>query len=153
MKSLTFALALLAAPALAQPVSPADDAALKALAHEADVAWNEKDAARMAAVYAEGASLRLSGGAAIESRDAIRATFERNFAARQGTMRHITQVDRAELIAPDLALSDAGVRVEQQQADGSWKLMRTFRNVSLARREGNGWKLQFVRAFLVPNPS
>jgi hypothetical protein len=43
--------------------------------------------------------------------------------------------------------------VEQQQADGSWKLMRTFRNVSLARREGNGWKLQSVRAFLVPNPS
>lgn len=153
MKHLILALALLAAPALAQQPSPADRAALDALAAEADAAWNEKNAARIAAVYTEGASLRLSGGAAIEGREAIRSNFDRNFAARHGTMRHITQVDRAELIGPHLALSDAGVRVEQLQADGSWKLMRTFRNVSLARREGKTWKLHLVRAFVVPNPS
>jgi hypothetical protein len=49
--------------------------------------------------------------------------------------------------------NEGGVRVEQLQADGSWKLMRTFRNVSVSRREGNAWKLASVRAFLVPNPS
>jgi uncharacterized protein (TIGR02246 family) len=153
MKPLLLALALFAGPALAEPASPADMAALQALANAADSAWNEKNAARMAEAYAEDGTLRMSGGAVLEGRAAIRTTFDRNFAARQGTMRHVTAVDRAELIAPDLAFTDAGVRVEQQQPDGSWTLMRSFRNVSVARREGGTWKLQSVRAFLVPNPS
>jgi uncharacterized protein (TIGR02246 family) len=154
MRLLLTAAALLAsAPALAQPVGPADQAALQALADEADAAWNLKDAARMAAAYTDNASLRLAAGPAIAGREAIRTVFTRNFAARQGTMRHVTSVDRAELIEPNLAFTDAGVRVEQQQPDGSWTLMRSFRNVSVARREAGAWKLQSVRAFLIPNPS
>jgi uncharacterized protein (TIGR02246 family) len=146
-------LALCAAPALAQPPGPADQAALLALAAEADAAWNEKDADRMAAAYVERGSLRLAGGAAIEGREAIRAQFQRNFAARQGMMRHVTTVDRTELIEPDLALSDAAVRVEQHQPGGGWKTLRTFRNVSLVRRAGRGWRIVSVRAFPTPNPS
>ncbi|HEV2567451.1 SgcJ/EcaC family oxidoreductase [Sphingomonas sp.] len=153
MKRLALLLALCAAPALAEAPSVTDRAALAALADAADAAWNEKDAGRVAAAYTADGSLRMSGGAVVEGQDAIRATFESNFAARQGTMRHITQVDRVELIEPDLAFTDAGVRVEQQQPDGSWKLMRTFRNVSVAKREGGAWRLKSVRAFLVPNPS
>ena len=153
MKAFSLALALLAAPAVAEPPSAADQAQLAALAAEADSAWNEKDADRMAAAYTPGATLGLGGGKPIDGRDAVRSTFQRNFAARQGTMRHLTTVERTELIAPDLAMSDAAVRVEQQQPDGSWTLMRSFRNVSLARREAGAWKLHSVRAFLVPNPS
>ncbi|NNM76019.1 SgcJ/EcaC family oxidoreductase [Sphingomonas sp. ID1715] len=153
MKPLALLLALCAAPASAQPPSAADQAALNALADTADAAWNDKDAARMAEAYVADGSLRMAGGTVVEGKDAIRATFVRNFAARQGTMRHITQVDRAEMIAADLAFTEAGVRVEQQQPDGGWKLMRTFRNISVARRDGGAWKLRSVRAFLVPNPN
>ena len=152
MKRLTVAIALFAAPAsaLAQPPGPADQAALAALAGEADAAWNAKDAARMAAAYAEDGDLRLGDGPAIEGRNNIAAQFRSAFAARQATMRHVTTVDHADLIGPDLAVSDAGVRVEQRQADGSWTLVRAFRNVSVAVRERDGWRLRTVRAFPLP---
>jgi len=153
MKPLIFTLALLAAPALAKPATPSDQAGLKALAEAADAAWNAKDAARMATLYTPDASLRMAGGQPIEGRTAIQSQFDRNFAARQGEFRHVTEMDRAELVDPNLAFTDAGVRVEQKQADGSWKLMRSFRNVTVARREGSSWKLQSVRAFLAPNPN
>lgn len=144
---------LAAAPAFAQAPPAADQAALTALAAEADAAWNVKDADRMAANYADTGTLRLSGGQAIVGREAIRTVFKSNFAARQGVLRHITTIDRAELVDPDLALSDAAVRIEQQGADGQWKLVRSFRNVTLARREAGQWKLAAVRAIMVPNPS
>ena len=149
MKHIILAAALLAAPALAEVPSPAEQAALKALAAAADAAWNAKDVERMTAAYTDNGSLRLGGTPAIEGREAIRAQFRSAFAARQGTLRHITSVDRAELIRPDLALSDAGVRIEQQQADGSWTLVRAFRNVSIAAKGPQGWRLQTVRAFPV----
>lgn len=153
MKTPFLALSLLAAPVLAEPPNPLDETALIALAAEADIAWNEKDAERMAAAYVSDASLRMAGGVAIDGQNAIRANFERNFAARQGVMRHITSVDRIELIQPGLALTDGGVRVEQRQPDGGWKLIRSFRNVGLAVRTAAGWRLKSVRAFLTPNPS
>jgi uncharacterized protein (TIGR02246 family) len=150
MKTLALAAALLATPALAQPPGPADEAALKALAAEADAAWNAGDAARMTAAYADNGSLRLGSAPAIEGQAAIRAQFETAFAARRSAMRHVTSVDRIELVRPDLAVSDAAVSIEQQQADGNWRPVRAFRNVSIASRGRHGWRLQTVRAVPVP---
>ena len=150
MKAFILAATLLAAPALAQPPSPGEEAALNALAAEADAAWNAGDAARMTAAYADNGSLRLGSGPAIEGQAAIRAQFDTAFAARRGTMRHVTSVDRIEMVRPDLAVSDAAVRIEQQQADGSWRPVRAFRNVSIAARGPRGWRLQTVRAVPVP---
>lgn len=149
MKAFILAAALFAAPAFAQPPSPADQAALKALATEADAAWNAGNAARMTAAYADNGSLRLGNAPAIEGQAAIRAQFDTAFAARRGTMRHVTSVDRIELIRPDLAVSDAAVSIEQQQADGNWRPVRAFRNVSIAARGPRGWRLQTVRAVQV----
>ena len=150
MKAFALAAALLATPALAQSPSPAEETALKALAAEADAAWNAGDAARMTAAYAPDGSLRLGSAPAIEGQPAIRAQFEAAFAARRRTMRHMTRLDRIELVRPGIAVSDAAVTIEQQQADGAWRPVGAFRNITIATRGSRRWRLQTVRAVPVP---
>ena len=82
----------------------------------------------------------------VYGREPVTKFFDGAFARREGTHRHITALDNIELVTPDMALADAGVRVERQEADGSWTLVRTFRSISLAVREGGSWKLRSVRA-------
>ena len=143
--------ATVAAPATAAAPAEPDMAALGQLAAAADQAWDAADADRMAAAYDAGGTLKLAGGSEIRGREAIRAYFRENFARRTGTLRHVTTVEAADLIRPDLALSDATVRVERQRPDGSWELMRSFRNLSLAVRGPGGWRLRAVRAQPVAN--
>lgn len=143
--------ATIAAPAAAQAPAALDMQALRDLAAAADQAWNLRDADRMAAAYDAGATLRLANAPEIAGREAIRGYFRNAFAARTATMRHVTEVEAADLIRPDLALSDATVRVERQRPDGSWELMRRYRNLSLAVRGADGWRLRAVRAQPLPN--
>lgn len=144
------ALAASAAVAAAPPTA-ADRAALDAVASASDVAWNVRDARALSRHYAEDGSLRLSNmPAARTGRDAIQAYFEQSFAQRAGTLRHVTSLDGIEMLTPNLALTDARVEVQQQQPDGSWKLVRAFRNASLAERDGGGWKIRAVRAYPIP---
>jgi len=147
--ALTFAV-LAAAPALAAPPSDTDAAALRVLAAEADKAWNAADVDGMAAYYAPDATLQVTDrGDQFVGRETIRRYFGEAFARRPGVFRHITEIRRMDAVAPGLVFTDADVRVEQQQADGSWKLVRAFGNVSVAARDGQGWKLRAVRAWPV----
>lgn len=146
---LTCAALVLATAAEAAPPSDADRAALEALAEAADIDWNEKDVAGMAAHYAQDASLGL-GGQMLEGRAALADYFKLAFARRPGVFRHVTRIEKVELLRPDLAFSDAVVRVERQQPDGSWALERSFRNASVSVRSEGGWKLRSVRAYPVP---
>lgn len=143
--------ASMAAPAAAEAPAGLDMAALKALADAADSAWNDKDADRMAAAYDARGTLRLADGGEINGREAIRAFFRDNFARRREVFRHVTEIEAADLIRPDLALSDATVRVERQRPDGGWETVRRFRNLSLAVRGPDGWRLRAVRAQPVAN--
>ena len=134
-------------PALASPPSEVDRAALQQLAAANDAAWGDKDVTTISTQYVADGSLRVSPQApVISGREQVTEFFDRAFARRQGTHRHITELDNIELISPDMALADAGVRVERQEADGSWSLVRTFRSVTLAVRGGGTWKLRSVRA-------
>lgn len=152
MKILALAAALLAAaPAQAAQPAPVDAAVLTALAAEADTAWNLRDADRMTAVYADHASLIVGAmPEAREGRAGIGDYIARAFAGRQGEWRHVTRLTRMEAVGPDLVLSDAVVDVDQRQPDGSWKTMRRFNNVTLAQRQGDGWRIRTVRAFPMP---
>lgn len=134
-------------PLAAMPVSDLDRAALERLAAANDAAWNAKDVAAMAGQYAAHGSVRVSPASpTVEGNAAVSNFFGQAFGRRQGEFRHITTLDHLEEIAPGMAMADAGVRVEQQQPDGSWLLVRSFRNVSLVIREGGQWKLRAVRA-------
>ena len=87
--------------------------------------------------------------APVAGRAAVRSFFEGNFARREGTLRHITQLESIDLVAPGIALADAHVRVEQLR-DGRWELVRSFANHSVVRREAGGWRLHAVRAHRLP---
>ena len=142
-----------AGPALAIEPTAADAAALTALAAAADADWNEKDVAGMAAHYTADASLGTNGlPAPVTGAEAIRAVFTRGFAGRQAVERHVTEVERIEMITPDLALTEGAVVVERQEAAG-WRPVRRFRNIALSARTPAGWKLRMVRATLLPSPA
>jgi uncharacterized protein (TIGR02246 family) len=138
------------AAAAAAPPSPAEREALEALAARNDGAWNAADAVAVSADYASDGSLRLTGmAAALEGRDAVRAYFEKAFAARPATFRHVTRLQAIDMVAPGVALADAEVRVEQLK-EGRWELARRFLNHSVLKRDGGAWRIQAVRAHLVP---
>jgi ketosteroid isomerase-like protein len=143
------AVLLLAAPmpVSAAPVSGADRRALEGLAAANDAAWNAKDVPAMAGQYTADGSVRVSPQLPVVAGNGpVSKFFGEAFARRQGVFRHITTLDHVEAVAPDMALADAGVRVEKQEADGSWSLVRSFRNISLVVRENGQWKLRSVRA-------
>lgn len=127
--------------------SEGDRHALERLAAENDAAWGAKDVAIISGQYATEGTVRVSPQSpVITGRSTVTGFFKNAFDRRQGTHRHITKLDHIELVAPDLALADGDVRVERQEADGSWRLVRTFRSVTLAVRQDGGWKLRSVRA-------
>jgi uncharacterized protein (TIGR02246 family) len=141
----------LASLAQAAEPAPADVAALTALARAADAAWDAADAPRMSGLYTPDASLMVGGTGDVRGgREAVSAYFGEAFANRPAVMRHVTEVRRADLLAPDLALTDNFVRVEVRQADGAWREARRFHTVSLAERTAAGWRLRAVRAFPLP---
>ena len=133
--------------AVAAPLGDGDRSALERLAAANDAAWGSKDVAALAGQYTSDGTVRVSPQApVIAGKTSVTKFFSEAFARRNGVHRHITNLDHIELITPDMALADAGVRVERQEADGSWSLVRTFRNLSVAVRETDGWKLRSVRA-------
>lgn len=140
------AIALLATGAHAMPPSPTDLSALEALAAANDLAWNAADATAISRQYTTDSSLRLSPmDSALIGREAVRTYFARVFGQRPPGMRHISRLERVEMIAPDLAFADVHVRVEQREGDG-WALAREFVNHSVLRRENGIWHLHAVRA-------
>ena len=143
----TLAMALIPQASVAAPIGESDRKALEQLAAANDAAWGAKDTATMSAQYTEDGSLRVSPQApVIAGQTNVAEFFAQAFARREGIHRHITSLDNIELIGPDTALADASVRVERQQPNGAWVLVRTFRNISLVVRNGGQWKLRSVRA-------
>ena len=148
---LFLAAAILPAAALAAPAGPQDRAALQALAHAADAAWDKRDVDAMLTTYAEDATLRLGGMAApVQGRTALRAFFEQGFAARSGELRHVTRIDHVELAGRDLAVADGQVLIQRRRPDGAWETVRAFANMSVAVRQGGAWKLSAIRGYPVP---
>ena len=144
--AIALASAAVISPADAAPPTPEDQTVLEALAARNDAAWNAADAAAISAQYSEDGSLRLSGMTeALTGRAAVHSYFERSFAQRPPGLRHVSRLQRIEMVAPDLAFADAHVRVETLQ-EGRWQLAREFVNHSLLRREAGGWRLHSVRA-------
>lgn len=140
-----------AAPSLATPPSADDRAALVAVAAAADARWNAADAIGLADAFTDDATLVLYPNARASGRDAIRDYFARAFERRPAKLRHVTTLGEITMLTPDVALADGHVRLERQQDDGSWVLVRYFVNHNVAVREAAGWKLDAVRAHVKPD--
>lgn len=139
----------LATPSLAAEPAAADRRQLLQLAERMDQAWTAGDAAANAQLFDAEATARFGEDPLGEGREAIRRQFDGFFAGRPAGLRHVTRIERIEQLASDLAQWDAEVRVERRAADGRWTTLSRIRNVTIAIRQGEGWRIKSVRAFPV----
>lgn len=139
----------MAAQAPAAELAPADRQQLIQLAQRMDNAWTAGDADANAQLFAVDATARLGDDPLGEGRQAIVDQFQGFFKDRPAGLRHVTLVERIEQLADALAMWDAEVRVDRQQADGRWATLTKIRNVTIAVRQPDGWRIKAVRAFPV----
>lgn len=140
---------MFATPANASMLSPSDRASLTQLAERMDRAWTASDVEANAALFTIDATARFGDDPLGEGREAIRGQFEAFFKNRPIGLRHVTAIERVDRLGPGLAMWDAEVRVEQQQAAGDWKILARIRNVTIVERQSDGWRIRAVRAFPV----
>lgn len=138
-----------AAQASAADVGPEDRRQLLRLAQHMDRAWTAGDAKGNAHLFAVDATARFGDEPLGEGRHAISQQFAGFFKDRPAGLRHVTRIERVEQLSHDLAMWDAEVRVERQQANGQWAALTRIRNVSLLVRQPDGWRIKAVRAFPV----
>ena len=143
--------ALSVAPSYAAPATVASRRELQGAAAAMDAAWDRKDLTAWTTLFDQDAIIQAGPNAVIEGQAAIRAFFGRDFKNRRGTMRHVSEPRRIDMVRPDLALMDKVVRLEQQDADGRWTVLRTFSNSTLLTQVRGVWKVRSVRAHLIPN--
>ena len=139
--------AIMAVPAAAAQIEPADHAQLLQLAERMDRAWTAGDANANARLFAADATARFGDDPLGQGRAEIGDQFHAFFKNRPAGLRHVTAIERVELLAPDLTFWDAEVRVERRNAAGEWATLTRIRNVTLAIRQPGGWRIQAVRAF------
>ena len=146
--TMLIATALITTPALANPsLSDADRAALEELKNSNDAAWNRRDHKTISGQYVAEATVQVAPEAPlIQGQNAIADFFASSFARRDGEYRHVSTLAHLDPIDDAKVLSDGDVRVEKLERDGSWTLVRRFRTITLAVKEGGGWKLRSVRA-------
>lgn len=145
---MALAFSLAAQAAAAEPTS-ADNQQLLQLALRMDQAWTAGDADANAQLFAVNATARFGDDPLGDGREAIRKQFEGFFTDRPQGLRHVTKIERIERLAEDLAIWDAEVRVERLQADKQWATLTRIRNVTIAVRQQEGWRIKAVRAFPV----
>lgn len=171
----TLLLLLIALPATAAEwigqLPEAERRAVEAAAEEADANWNARDAAALAAMYSDDATLLVGGREPmLRGREAVLAYFTTSFARAPASLHHTTTLDRMIVLAPDLVWADTrvalddiavdgtavegpaveGTAVEGPAVDGRRTRVRDFHTLTLLRRTDGQWKLHAVRAFPVP---
>lgn len=157
MRSLVFGLAamsagtLTVAPCSAAPAPDSVRLELQSAAAAMDAAWDRKDLTSFADLFHKDATIQAGPTAVIDGQAAIRSFFGRDFENRRGTMRHVSETIRTDMIGSDLALVDKRVRLEQRSNEGHWTALRTFVNSTVLMREQGVWKVRTVRAYVVPN--
>ena len=151
MRALIFAAlaASIASGAYGSEPAPADRLQLTQLAEQMDRAWTEGNAQANARLFATNATARFGNDRLGIGKDAILAQLQSFFKDRPAGLRHVTRIERIERLAEDLALWDAEVRVEGQRPPGQWVQLTTIRNVTIAVRQREEWRIQSVRAFPV----
>lgn len=142
----SMAAAAVVSHAHADPAPQQDMALFQKVAEATDQAWNAADAGAMSSYFTEDATLRIGSDAIQRGRDSIREFFQGSFARRPAPMRHVTQINHVEVVAPRVAIAELTVVIEQKGSDETWKAVHSFHNYSTLRREGNEWRIVHVRA-------
>ena len=120
----TLLLLLIALPATAAEwigqLPEAERRAVEAAAEEADANWNARDAAALAAMYSDDATLLVGGREPmLRGREAVLAYFPKSFARAPASLHHTTTVDRMIVLAPDLVWADTRVALDDIAVEGT----------------------------------
>lgn len=144
---------LFAAAANARDLAPADRAVLEQLVVRSDAAWNSRDAAALADLYVDDATLRVgTRDETLTGTAAIRDYFTESFARVDPRMRHETTLVGLHALRDDVVIADTTVELVTGNPDGSRRVVRRFTTPTVAVRSGSEWKLGAVRAQIIPEP-
>ncbi|GMV29997.1 MAG: hypothetical protein AMXMBFR59_21220 [Rhodanobacteraceae bacterium] len=144
---------LFATVAESRDLAPADRAVLEGLVVRSDAAWNERDAAALADLYAGDATLRVgSREQTLIGAAAIRDYFSESLARTPPDLRHETTLIGLHVLDADVVIADTTVELISPAPDGSRHVVRRFTTPTIVVRSGREWKLGAVRAQVIPEP-
>ena len=139
------------------PDSPApnDLRATQAFWATLDSIWAERDAPAFRELFSEDASFTfVDRGVTLQPRTAIDRHFIDQFATQSPNLRHVSTVRAVRPIAPGVLAADVGVEVSRIGEGGSGPaLLRRFDVFSVMRHLGGQWRIELLRATLVPSAS
>ena len=146
--------ALAASPAVggaqAASATPADREALAAVVQELDAAWNARDAARFAAVFAEDGSFQFPvEGLALRGRDAIGRHYVQQFAGTPPDLRHVTTTGETDVIGPGVLAVDFEVDIfgTDPKTGKAQTLLVHYHGLGLGVRTDSGWRIRLARVY------
>ncbi len=138
-------LSAMASSPAAPKFSPAEVDALAAMAKSSDEVWNRRDAAALAATYANDANSTISG-VQLSGRPAILDYFTKSFKNVPVGMTHRTVIKRLEKMEGDLIAVDSAVYLEVPDGVQGKRVVREFFTFGLLRKTCSGWEMMMVRA-------
>lgn len=124
-----------------EPSREADKAAIDKLIKENIQAFNNRDAAAIAANWAVEGELIRNDGAPIRGRAEIQKAYEEFFKTLKGKPTLEVQVDGVRFTSADTAVSEVTLRLKNETGDC---IASSWRNTLLAR-EGGQWKVAIVQ--------
>lgn len=123
------------------------------LLHKADAAYDRRDAATMASLYAQDGSTTVTGQH-IKGKDNILAFFTSMYKTLPAGLTHRTVLRRVERIG-GLYATDNDVFLEAPDGAGGKRVVRQFFTFTMVRPGANGWEIVAVRAtpLAAPQPA
>ena len=125
------------------PAGPIDQAALAALYQQLLDAWNRRDAAAMAALFAEDGHVIGFDGSQYHGGAEIAAEIGKVFANHQ-TARYIWKIKEMRLLSPDCALLRAVVGMVSPGQTDLNPAVNALQTV-VATRQGSTWRIELFQ--------
>lgn len=128
--------------------------AIRSLWSDLDTAWNQRDAARFSAFYADDASFEfVDQGQAIDGREAIRRHFQEQFPRTAAEYSHHTRIRGIRRIGDAAMATDGIVQIMRTPAgqSGASSVFRTFAIYAVMIRTNDVWRIDSLRIFQMPN--
>lgn len=130
---------------------PVESAALRAVWSTLDAAWNQRDVQRFSSLFTDdGSFVFVDRDDWLGGREAIQERFAVQFPKTPPDLRHLTEVQRYRMIAPDVAAIDGTVAVLRPVDDAEPAILRSFAIFAVMVQEKEEWKIRDLRIYQLP---
>lgn len=137
------------------PSQAADEAAIRKLLDNREIAWEKQDVAGLIAPFAEDSDYIDSSGAIITGRKAIESQYKKNFAsAHYKNSRSTQKITKVRMVRPDVAIVDAEWTLSGLQSNEDTPLPdRKGSTLLVIVKESEDWKIVTLRVAISPPDS